>query len=103
MDMATYENIAISEEMVGQAKDYLKENLEIEILYNGHIPLSIELPVNVALKVKESSPGARGDTSGKASKPATLETGLVVNVPLFIEEGETLLIDTRTGQYLGRA
>ena len=103
MDMETYETLTISEEMVGQGKDYLKENLASELLYYEHHPISIELPVNVALKVKESAPGAKGDTSGKAMKPATLETGLVINVPLFIEEGETVLVDTRTGEYLGRA
>ena len=65
--------------------------------------MTIELPVSVDLKVTESSPGMRGDTSGKAMKPATLETGLVVNVPLFIVEGEVVTVDTRTGEYLGRA
>lgn len=103
MDMETYETLSISEEMVGQGKDYLKENLAAELLYYEHHPISIELPVSVALKVKESAPGAKGDTSGKAMKPATLETGLVINVPLFIEEGETVLVDTRTGEYLERA
>lgn len=103
MDMETYESIAIGKDLVGQAKDFLKENLEVEILYHEHRPVSIELPVNVALKVSQSDPGIKGDTSGKAMKPATLETGLVVNVPLFIEEGEIVLVDTRTGEYLGRA
>jgi elongation factor P len=103
MDMETYESMAISPELVGQAKDYLKENLEAELLYYEHRPITIELPVSVALKIKESAPGVKGDTSGKAMKPATLETGLVINVPLFIEEGETVMVDTRTGEYLGRA
>ncbi|MFA6142451.1 MAG: elongation factor P [Candidatus Omnitrophota bacterium] len=103
MDMETYETLTMTDEMVGSGKDYLKENLETELLYYEHRPLSIELPVNVALKVTQSAPGAKGDTSGKAMKPATLETGLVVNVPLFIEEGERVLVDTRTGEYLGRA
>lgn len=103
MDMSTYETTALSEEMVGQARDYLKENLGLELLYYEHRPISIELPVSVALKVVESAPGVKGDTSGKAMKPAKLETGLVVNVPLFIEEGETVMVDTRSGDYLGRA
>ena len=103
MDMATFETIAVSEDMVGGGRDYLKENLEVELLYYEHQPVTIELPVSVALKITESAPGIRGDTSGKAMKQAILETGLKVNVPLFIEEGEIILVDTRTGEYLGRA
>ncbi|MDD5135923.1 MAG: elongation factor P [Candidatus Omnitrophica bacterium] len=103
MDMENYETLTLSDEMVGFTKDYLKENQEAELLYHEHKPVSIEVAVSVALKIVESAPGAKGDTSGKAMKPAKLETGLIVNVPLFIEEGETVLIDTRTGEYLGRA
>ena len=103
MDMASYESIALETSLVGDAKVYLKENLEISVLYYEHNPVAVELPVSVALKVTASSPGTRGDTSGKAVKPATLETGLEINVPLFIKEGETVLVDTRTGEYLGRA
>ena len=103
MDMETYESIALGEDLVGDNKNYLKENLEVEVLYHEHQPMAIELPVSVNLKVTESAPGIKGDTSGKAMKPATLETGLSVNVPLFIEEGEVIKIDTRTGEYLGRA
>jgi len=103
MDMDTYESMTISEDLVGQSKDYLKENLEVELLYYEHHPVTIELPVSVALKITESSPGIRGDTSGKAMKQATLETGFKINVPLFIEEGEIIMVDTRTGEYLGRA
>lgn len=103
MDMVTYETIAIGEDMLGQSEDYLKENLEAEILYYEHRPVTIELPVSVDLKVTESSPGIRGDTSGKAMKPAVLETGLKINVPLFVEEGDIVKVDTRTGEYLGRA
>ena len=103
MDMTTYETITFGDDLVGDAKAYLKENLEVEILYYEHHPVTIELPVNVAMKIIESAPGVKGDTSGRAVKPAKLETGLVVNVPLFIEEGEIILVDTRTGDYLGRA
>lgn len=103
MDMENYETLTLSAELVGKAKDYLKENLEVEILYFEHHPVSIELPVSIALKITESAPGAKGDTSGRALKPATLETGLVVNVPLFIEEGEVILVDSRSGDYIGRA
>ena len=103
MDMDNYESLTLNDDMVGAAKDYLKENLEVQLLYYEHKPVTIEMPVSVALKIVESAPGAKGDTSGKAMKPAKLETGLVVNVPLFIDEGETVMVDTRTGEYLGRA
>lgn len=103
MDNETYESIALDVDLVGPSKDFLKENLEVEVLYHDHRPVSISLPVSVAFKITASAPGTRGDTSGRALKPATLETGLVINVPLFIEEGETILVDTRTGEYLGRA
>jgi elongation factor P len=103
MDNTTYESIALDTDLVGPAKDYLKENLEVEVLYHDNHPVSIALPISIALKITASAPGTRGDTSGRALKPATTETGLVINVPLFIEEGETVLVDTRTGEYLGRA
>ena len=103
MDMANYESITLEVELVGKTKDFLKENLAVEVLYYDHNPVAIEVPVSVALKITESAPGAKGDTSGRAQKPATLETGFVINVPLFIEEGEMVLVDTRTGEYLGRA
>ena len=103
MDMETYETIVLGADILSSIKDYLKENAEIALLYYEHKPVSAELPASIDLKVIESAPGARGDTSGKATKPAKLETGLVINVPLFIEEGEIVKVDTRTGQYLGRA
>jgi elongation factor P len=103
MDMENYESLSITDEMVGSSKDFLKENLEVALLYHEHRPVTIEMPVSVALKIVESAPGAKGDTSGRAMKPAKLETGFTVNVPLFIDEGEIVMVDTRTGQYLGRA
>ena len=103
MDMETYETLSVSADLVGQAKDYLKENLEAALLYHERRPIAIELPVSVDLKVIESAPGARGDTSGRVMKPAKLDTGITVNVPLFIEEGDIVKVDTRTGEYLGRA
>lgn len=103
MDMSTYETMALSEDIIGQGRDYLKENLVLELLYYEHRPISIELPISVSFKITKSDPGIKGDTSGRAMKPATLETGLKINVPLFIEEGEVVMVDTRTGEYLGRA
>ena len=103
MNMSTYESMAVSEGLIGSSKDYLKENMEVEILYYEHHPVTIELPVNIALKVEDASVGLRGDTTGRAMKSATLETGLKISVPLFIKAGEIVLVDTRTGEYLGRA
>lgn len=103
MDMVSYETIVVPEDTVGSTKDYLKENLMLELLYHEHHLITLELPVSIDLKVTESSPGLRGDTSGKAMKSATLETGLTINVPLFVEEGDIVKVDTRTGGYLGRA
>jgi elongation factor P len=103
MDMENYETIVLDDEILGSIKDFLKENAEIALLYHDHRPVTAELPASIDLKVVESAPGVRGDTSGKVTKPAKLETGFMVNVPLFIEEGEIIKVDTRTGQYLGRA
>ena len=103
MDMETYESIVLGDDILSAIKDYLKENAEISLLYHDRLPVSADLPTSIDLKVIESAPGARGDTSGKVTKPAKLETGLIINVPLFIEEGEIVKVDTRTGQYLGRA
>lgn len=103
MDMETYETIVLGDEILSGIKNYMKENCEILLLYHEHRAVSAELPPSIDLKVIESAPGARGDTSGKVTKPAKLETGLIINVPLFIEEGEMIKVDTRTGQYLGRA
>jgi elongation factor P len=103
MDMETYETIVLGADILSEIKDYLKENTEISLLYHEHKPVTAELSPSVDLKVTESAPGIRGDTSGKATKTAKLETGLTINVPLFIEEGDIVKVDTRTGQYLGRA
>ncbi|MDP3790649.1 MAG: elongation factor P [Candidatus Omnitrophota bacterium] len=103
MDMETYDTIVLGDDILSDIKVYLKENAEIALLYHDHKPVTADLPVSMDFKVIESAPGARGDTSGKVTKPAKIETGLVVNVPLFIEEGEIIKVDTRTGQYLGRA
>jgi elongation factor P len=103
MDMASYETLVLNEDLVGPTKDYLKENLEVQVMYYEHRPVTLELPVSIPLKIVESSPGIKGDTTGRATKPAKLETGLEISVPLFINEGETVLVDTRTGEYLGRA
>jgi elongation factor P len=102
MDTETYEQVSLSEHEVGDARFYLKENTEVEVLYIGGSPTSVELPNFVELGIVRTDPGVRGDTAQGGSKPATLETGAVVQVPLFLNEGDVVKVDTRTGEYLGR-
>jgi elongation factor P len=102
MDTTTYDQVTISEEHIGEAKNFLKENMEVDVLFFQGMPIDTTLPIFVELDVTESAPGVRGDTATGATKPAILETGYEVQVPLFIEEGERLKIDTRTGQYVER-
>jgi elongation factor P len=102
MDTESYEQISLSRETLGDNLKYLKENMQLNILlFKGEI-LGLELPNSVELKVVETEPGFKGDTAAGGSKPAKLETGLVVQVPFFINEGDVLRIDTRTGAYLER-
>lgn len=103
MDMKTYESIHLTHEQVGDAKNYLQEGIRVEILYFNERPISIELPNFVNLKVTETDPGLKGDTAAGGTKKAIMETGLQVNVPLFINQDELLRIDTRTGEYVERA
>jgi elongation factor P len=103
MDPETYDSITLNENLLGEAKDWLVENLKVEVLSVEGRPVQVELPSSVQLKVVESAEGVRGDTASNVTKPAVLETGKTVNVPLFIKEGETIKIDTRTGAYMGRA
>ncbi len=103
MDPNTYETITLDEHLLAEAKDYLVENLPVEVLFTESRPVQVELPSSVQLKVVEAPEGLRGDTASNVTKPALLETGKTVNVPLFINEGETIKIDTRTGAYMGRA
>jgi elongation factor P len=102
MDMETYEQVSLSPEEVGDARDYLKENTEVDVLYIDGAPVTVELPNFIELAIAHTDPGIRGDTAQGGSKPATLETGAVVQVPLFLNEGDVVKIDTRTGEYLGR-
>ncbi|MGL4611295.1 MAG: elongation factor P [Trueperaceae bacterium] len=103
MDMETYEQPVFSRVQIGDAAEFLKENLEVDVDYYGGKPIAVTLPNVVELKIAQTDPGVRGDTASGGSKPATLETGAVVNVPLFIEQGEVVRVDTRTGTYLSRA
>ena len=103
MDPETYDTITLNDNLLGEAKDYLVENLKVEVLSTEGRPVQVELPSSVQLKVVEAPEGVRGDTASNVTKPAVLETGKTVNVPLFIHEGELIKIDTRTGAYMGRA
>jgi elongation factor P len=93
----------LTENLIGDTKDYLVENLSLQVLYAEGKAVEVELPASVSLKVVESPEGLRGDTASNVTKPAKLESGKTINVPLFIKEGETIKIDTRTGAYMGRA
>ena len=103
MDPETYDTITLQENLIGDSKDYLVENTPVQVLYADAKPVQVEMPASVSLKVIESAEGVRGDTAINVTKPAKLETGKTINVPLFIKEGETIKIDTRTGVYMGRA
>lgn len=103
IDPDTYDTITLNAELVADSKDYLVENLKVEVLSIEGRPAQVELPSSVTLKVTESADGVRGDSANNVQKPATLETGKVVNVPLFIKEGEMIKVDPRTGNYMGRA
>ena len=103
MDTSTYEQINLNDEKLGDNKKYLKENMVIGVQVYEGAPIGVELPNSVELTVAETDPGLRGDTASGGTKPATLETGAVVQVPLFISIGDVIRVDTRTGQYLERA
>lgn len=103
MDMSTCEQMAMDADKLGEAVEYLVENTELEVLTYEDQPVSIEIPNTVELHITETDPGLRGDTAAGGAKPATLETGKVVQVPLFLNEGERIRVDTRTGQYIERA
>lgn len=102
MNAETYDQIALTKDHVGDALYYLKENELVDVLTHGDDAIGVELPTSVNLKVVDTEPGFKGDTATGGNKPAKLETGLTVQVPLFIKEGDVLKVDTRTGEYLER-
>jgi elongation factor P len=102
MDSRSYEQTFITTEVLGDARNFLKENINVSVLFYKGKALGVSLPNTVDLKVTTCDPGVRGDTVSGATKPATMETGYTVNVPLFINEGDVLRIDTRDGSYLTR-
>lgn len=102
MHTESYEQIALPKEQLVDAIPYMKENDNVSMLMRGDKPITVEVANHVELAVTQSDPGVKGDTAQGGTKPATLETGLVVQVPLFVEEGDVLRIDTRTGKYMTR-
>lgn len=102
MDNDTYDQINVSAATVGDAKDYMLEGMSVMLASNDGTPLYIELPASVVLEITYTEPGLQGDRSTGGTKPATLETGKEIQVPLFVEQGTKVRVDTRSGEYLGR-
>ncbi len=102
MDLETYEQPTLSRAQIGDAAKWLKENLEVTVDYYGDRPLKVTLPNIIEVKIVETDPGVKGDTVSGGSKPAKVETGATIHVPLFVEPGTVVRVDTRSGEYLGR-
>ncbi len=102
-DPETYETVTLAAELVGDMKNYLVENAQVTVTFVEEKAVTIELPSSVVLKVSDAPEGIRGDSSNNVQKPVTLETGITVQVPLFIKTGEQIKVDTRTGKYMERA
>jgi elongation factor P len=102
-DPETYETVTLAAELVGDTKNYLVENAQVTVTFVEEKAVTIELPSSVVLKVSDAPEGIRGDSSNNVQKPVTLETGITVQVPLFIKTGEQIKVDTRTGKYMERA
>ncbi len=102
MDSETYEEFTLAQDHLGGNRGFLQENVEVKILFHNDQPIGVELPIFVELKIVQPDPGLRGATASGGSKPATLETGAVLQVPLFLNEGDVIKVDTRTGEYIER-
>jgi elongation factor P len=103
MDNETFEQVGVGQEVIGDNKLYLKENTNVGLLFHNDNVIAINLPNTIVLQIIETDPGEKGDRAQGGTKPAVLETGVTVNVPLFIAEGELIKVDTRTGDYLERS
>jgi elongation factor P len=102
MDTTSYEQVSMNEKQLGDSINYLKENMEIKVLYHKGQPINIDIPMFVELSIAKTDPGVRGDTASGGSKPATLESGAVVKVPFYLNEGDVIKVDTRTGTFIER-
>jgi len=103
MDQTSFETIHMNHDVVAEAKNYLKEGMRLQVLFHNSNPISLELPNFIVLEVAETDPGLKGDSAAGGTKKAIMDTGLQINVPLFIKIGEKLKVDTRTGEYVERA
>jgi len=103
MDNETFEQIALPQNLISEVIKYVKENDIVKVVFRDENPIDVEIPAHATLEIVETDPGVKGDTATGGTKPAKLETGIVVNVPLFVKQGEIIRIDTRTGEYLDRA
>jgi elongation factor P len=102
MDNETFENITLQRDIIGDAADFLRDGMKIDVQVHDGVPIGADLPAHVELRVEETEPGFKGDTAQGTTKPAKLETGATVQVPLFVNEGDVIRIDTRDRRYIGR-
>jgi len=102
MDNETYDQVFLSEDHLEDSRQYLIENTTVQVLYYNDEPIGLEVPMFVELEITETEPGVKGDTASKVTKPATLETGAVIPVPIFLDAGDKVKVDTRTGTYVER-
>ena len=102
MDAETYEQTFLTQDQLGDSREFLKENITISVLYHNNKPIAVELPTFVELAISETEPGEKGDTVSGGTKAATLETGAVIQVPLFLNTGDVVKVDTRSGEYVER-
>jgi elongation factor P len=102
MDNETFENVTLQRELIGDPADFLSDGMRVQVQFHDAIPIGIDLPAHVELRVESTDPGFKGDTATGATKPAKLETGATVQVPLFVNPGDTIKIDTRDRRYIGR-
>lgn len=102
MDVESYEQFSLSTEQLGESKNFIKENMQVRVLYYSGSPIAVEVPIFVELKIVRTDPGLKGDTASGGSKPAVLETGVTVKVPLHLNEGDIIKVDTRTSVYVER-
>jgi elongation factor P len=103
MDSDTYEQLTLTADQLGENSNFLKENIQVRIVFHNGKPIGVELPFFVELTIVRTEPGVRGDTARGGTKPATVESGAVIQVPLFLNEGDVIKVDTRTGEYIERA
>ena len=102
MDKETFENVTLQRDLIGGPADFLKDGMMVEVQFHDGTPIGCDLPAHVELRIETTAPGFKGDTAQGTTKPATLETGAVVNVPLFVNSGDVIRIDTRDRRYIGR-